>query len=139
MMFQLISFEYQRRLEHAELSMSASHSSKLTPMAGEKELKGSNPVKHHTKPNDLVETFLGQILVEHAEIITEIETGLEWGTLGQCSTSDMVNHRPWTVTHRIVVVLGSPAEIYLLHVGKEIAVKSAQFMIDSGADKHSGA
>ncbi len=92
MMFQLISFEYQRRLEHAELSMSASHSSKLTPMAGEKELKGSNPIKHHTKPNDLVESFLGQILVEHAEIITEIETGLEWGTLGQCSTSDMVNH-----------------------------------------------
>ena len=44
MMLQLISFEYQRRLEHAELSMSTSDSSKLTPMAGEKKLKGSNPV-----------------------------------------------------------------------------------------------
>ena len=50
----------------------------------------------------------------------------------------MVNHRTGTIADIIAIILHTPAEINLFHVGKEIAIKTSKLVKHLGSDKHGG-
>src|SRR5574344_59665 len=72
---------------------------------------------------------VGQTLVEHCQIIAEVEKRLHRITLRQCSSSHVIHLAPGQAVYLAPGYCQSPTEVYLLVVGKEPCVESAMLPV----------
>ena len=69
------------------------HGTKLAPVAVEQQrLESSNVVEPKSYAHNMTQLLLGQILVEHREVVAEIEVGLHRIALRQRSASYMIHN-----------------------------------------------
>ena len=105
---------------------------------GDKCLKSSHIIQYEPSEHDSTQPGLREILVDHEQIVTEIEVGLAWIVIGKCASTEVIDG---TLRHACQLVtphVQSPAEVDLLHVSKELIVESAQFVVEFRSDKERG-
>ncbi len=77
---------------------------------------------------------LRKILIQHQQIVPEIEVGLAGTLLLQSGASHMIHHRSRHTKKQISPAPQAPAQINFLHMSKKTAVKSARFPISVQPD-----
>ena len=125
------------RFALAVMAVGTEDSLKLLGLTLQQKLEGRHIVEEQSQGKDTKPTAGGQVLVEHAEVVAEIEVGLAGVGLRKGAATNMVDSRLGAILHAVAFVLGTPAKVYLLHVGKEIAVKATKLMPNIGTHKHS--
>jgi hypothetical protein len=81
-------------------------------------------VEEDPPEEDMIEPRGWEVLVEHEEVVAEVQEDLPW-TLGrECSSSDMIDDGARSMKDTIASGIETPREVYLLLVSKEAPIKS---------------
>jgi hypothetical protein len=81
-------------------------------------------VEEDPPEEDMIEPRGWEVLVEHEEVVAEVQEDLPW-TLGrECSSSDMIDDGARGMKDTIASGIQTPREVDLLLVSKEVPIKS---------------
>ena len=104
----------------------------------DERLERSQIIEETTHAHDVGELVVGQILVEHGEVVAEVEEGFHGVALGQCAASHMI-HSALRHTHNGTTQEAEPpTEVDLLVMGKEATVETAHPPIVFGPNHEAG-
>lgn len=101
-------------------------------------LEGCEIVEEPPPPHNAVQIAVGQVLVEHREVVAEVEEGLHRVRLRQCAATHMVDFTLREAEDALSHPVKTPAEVYLLVVGKEPSVESSGAPVIGGAYEQTG-
>ena len=120
-------------LELAILAASTENGLGTTPLALEQEHCGCHIVEQGSHEKHAAELPGGKVLVEHEEVVAEVQEGLARMAGIQGGTTNVVDDTGGYTAHLMSATAESPAEIDLLHVCKEATIESAHLFIYSKA------
>ena len=106
-------------------------------VALEEELEGGEIVEEATGAHHTLEFCIGQVLVEHKEVVAEVEEGLARIALIEGGTSEVVCLALADADNALAHRAESPAKVNLFHVGKEAGIESPT-LTPVGGSHHEG-
>ena len=98
-------------------------------MVDEESLEGCEIIEEPSHPHHLLQLIVGQILIEHCQIVAEIEECLLRIRLWQGSAAEMIDLAFGETIYTFAHLMESPAEVNLLVVGEETPVEASRFPV----------
>lgn len=108
----------------------------LAGVAFGEEAEGGNPVEEDAECQNTTQTVGRQVLVEHRQVVAEVELRLERRAFWQRAAADMVDDRVGAVDDLVAAVLAAPAEVDLFHVGEEVVIEATHLAPHFRFDEH---
>lgn len=81
-------------------------------------------VKEPAPQHDGPKILLWQVFPKHRQVVAEVEEGLPWISLGERASTHMIDRALREAEDLAPCLVESPAEVYLLVVGKEASVEA---------------
>ena len=88
-------------------------------------LESGNVVEPSAHAHYMLQFACRKILVEHCEVVAEVEEGLLWIAFGQCSAPNMIDNALWYAENLASHVAQTPAKVNLFAVREEAVIKSS--------------
>ena len=122
-----------------ESAACAQDSDEVMPVAvDDQRLQCGNVIEQPAHVHHGAELFVGQVFVEHRQVVAEVEEGLHRVALRQRAAADMVHLTFGDAHHASSSLSQSPTEVNLLVVGKEAGVECSRLPIVFGTDHQTG-
>ena len=112
-----------------EIKMGAHDSPEIFEASIGQEFHGRYPVEEDTGNEDPHQAIILQVLVQHDDVVPDVEICFLSVVLGKGSPADMKNPGSRADHDAITPVPEPPAKVDLLHMGKEFIVEPTGFMI----------
>ena len=101
--------------------------------------KGGEDVEEEAAEQHAVQAGCGEVLVDHQEVVPEVEEDLPWALCREAGTTDVVDDRGGGEGDAMPASIESPAQVDLLLMGEEDRIQPADLEIDVTADDEAGA
>ena len=125
-------------LQLAELATGTEDGLGAAPLSLHEEHGGGYIVEQATHEEYATQVALGEVLIEHQQVVAEVEEGLARMPGIEGGATHMMHHACCHTAHLVATTAEAPAEVYLFHVGKETAVEAAYLFIYSEAHDKAG-
>ncbi|OAV64828.1 hypothetical protein Barb4_03826 [Bacteroidales bacterium Barb4] len=99
---------------------------------------GCQIIQPEAAAHDGLQVPFGQVLVQHQQVVAEVEKGLARTFRMKRSPPHVIDYRPGCTHQTVSPTAQPPAHVYLLLMGKEAGVQSAGFPVNRRADKEAG-